>query len=62
MKNVIRVYPDRIAFCVNNECALYCRYCLRKRMVGDSDWAMQKRELETALDWIARRPRFATCC
>ncbi len=34
VKNVIRVYPDRIAFCVNNECALYCRYCLRKRMVG----------------------------
>ena len=56
VKNVIRVYPDRIAFCVNNECALYCRYCLRKRMVGDSGWAMQKRELETALDWIARTP------
>ena len=35
VKNVIRVYPDRIAFCVNNECALYCRFCLRKRMVGD---------------------------
>jgi lysine 2,3-aminomutase len=56
VKNVIRVYPDRIAFCVNNECALYCRYCLRKRMVGDEDWTMQKRELETALDWIARTP------
>ena len=56
VKNVIRVYPDRIAFCVNNECALYCRYCLRKRMVGDSDWTMQKRELETALDWIAATP------
>lgn len=56
VKNVVRVYPDRIAFCVNNECALYCRYCLRKRMVGDSDWTMQKRELETALDWIARTP------
>ncbi|MDX1650309.1 MAG: hypothetical protein R3263_10690, partial [Myxococcota bacterium] len=25
VKNVVRVYPDRIAFCVNNECALYCR-------------------------------------
>ena len=48
VKNVIRVYPDRIAFCVNNECALYCRYCLRKRMVGDEDWTMQKRELEVA--------------
>jgi lysine 2,3-aminomutase len=56
VKNVIRVYHDRIAFCVNNECALYCRYCLRKRMVGDEDWTMQKRELEAALDWIARTP------
>ena len=45
VKNVIRVYPDRIAFCVNNECALYCRFCLRKRMVGEPDWAMKKREL-----------------
>ncbi|MAG32129.1 MAG: arginine 2,3-aminomutase [Deltaproteobacteria bacterium] len=56
VKNVIRVYADRIAFCVNNECALYCRYCLRKRMVGEDGWAMQKRELETALDWIAATP------
>jgi len=56
VKNVIRVYPDRIAFCVNNECALYCRFCLRKRMVGDEDWAMRKRELETGLDWIERTP------
>lgn len=56
VKNVIRVYPDRIAFCVNNECALYCRFCLRKRMVGEPDWAMKKRELSQALDWIRRTP------
>ncbi len=56
VKNVIRVYPDRIAFCVNNECALYCRFCLRKRMVGDTGWTMQRRELETALAWIAETP------
>ncbi|MGH0030591.1 MAG: KamA family radical SAM protein [Myxococcota bacterium] len=56
VKNVIRVYPDRIAFCVNNECALYCRYCLRKRMVGEPDWAMKKRELTEALDWIRATP------
>jgi lysine 2,3-aminomutase len=56
VKNVIRVYHDRIAFCVNNECALYCRFCLRKRMVGDEDWIMKKRELEAALDWIRRTP------
>jgi len=56
VKNVIRVYPDRIAFCVNNECALYCRFCLRKRMVGETGWAMQKRELLRALDWIGAHP------
>jgi len=56
VKNVIRVYPDRIAFCVNNECALYCRFCLRKRMVGEPEWAMKKRELSEALDWIRATP------
>lgn len=57
VKNVIRVYPDRIAFCVNNECALYCRFCLRKRMVGDDEWSMKKRELEEGLAWIRRTPQ-----
>jgi len=56
VKNVIRVYRDRIAFCVNNECALYCRYCLRKRMVGEPDWAMKRRELSEAVAWIRRTP------
>jgi lysine 2,3-aminomutase len=56
VKNVVRVYPDRIAFCVNNECALYCRFCLRKRLVGEPDWAMKRRELEEALAWIRRTP------
>lgn len=56
VKNVVRVYRDRIAFCVNNECALYCRYCLRKRMLGEPEWAMKQRELETALGWIRATP------
>jgi lysine 2,3-aminomutase len=56
VKNVVRVYPDRIAFCVNNECALYCRYCLRKRMVGGEEWTMKRQELQLALDWIRATP------
>jgi lysine 2,3-aminomutase len=56
VKNVIRVYPDRIAFCVNNECALYCRFCLRKRMVGEPGWAMKQRELQGGIDWIRATP------
>ena len=56
VKNVVRVYPDRVAFCVANECALTCRYCLRKRMVGEQEWAMKRRELEEGLSWIRRTP------
>lgn len=56
VKNVIRVYEDRIAFCVNNECALYCRYCLRKRMVGEPEWSMKRQELGEALEWIRGTP------
>ena len=53
VKNAIRVYPDRAAICVNNECAVYCRFCLRKRMVGTQGWAMHKRELKAVLRWLA---------
>ena len=56
VRNVIRVYPDRVAFCVNNECALYCRFCLRKRTLGEPGGSMPERELEQGLDWIARTP------
>jgi lysine 2,3-aminomutase len=56
VKNVVRMYPDRVAICVNNECALYCRFCLRKRLVGDEDWSMRRRELEVAVEWIRATP------
>ena len=28
-------YPDRVLFRVSNQCAMYCRFCTRKRKVGD---------------------------
>jgi lysine 2,3-aminomutase len=56
VKNIIHNYLDRIAFCVASECAVYCRYCLRKRMVGDSEYAMNKDELQQGIDYIAATP------
>lgn len=53
VKNLIHNYRDRVAFCVTSECAIYCRYCLRKRMVGDADFMMRRDELEEALDYLA---------
>ncbi len=56
VKNLVHNYKDRVAFCVAAECAVYCRYCLRKRMVGDGEYAMNKAELQEGIDYIAAHP------
>ncbi|MFQ5571251.1 MAG: KamA family radical SAM protein [Rhodothermales bacterium] len=56
VKNLIHNYRDRVAFCVTAECAIYCRYCLRKRMVGDADYFMRKADLEDAFAYLAAHP------
>ena len=56
VKNLIHNYRDRVAFCVTAECAIYCRYCLRKRMVGDAEQFMNKVELQAAIDYISQHP------
>jgi lysine 2,3-aminomutase len=56
VKNLVHNYSDRVAFCVAAECAVYCRYCLRKRMVGDGEFAMNKQELQQGIDYIASHP------
>ena len=56
VRNLIHNYPDRVAFCVTSECAIYCRYCLRKRMVGDADAMMRKQELDDAVAYIRDHP------
>lgn len=56
VKNLIHNYRDRVAFCVTTECAVYCRYCLRKRMVGDGTQALKREELQEAIDYLAAHP------
>jgi lysine 2,3-aminomutase len=54
--NVIKVYPDRIAWCVSNRCAVLCRHCLRKRMVGRESFDFSREACDEALDYIAGTP------
>lgn len=56
VKNLIHNYNDRVAFCVTSQCAIYCRYCLRKRMVGEAEFMMRKDELREAIAYIAAHP------
>ncbi|HDQ46085.1 MAG TPA: KamA family radical SAM protein [bacterium] len=35
VKSIVHRYPDRCLFLISHECAAYCRFCTRKRKVGD---------------------------
>ena len=50
---IIRVYPDRVAFCVGNRCPTYCRHCLRKgTMVGKEDVDFSAARIDEGIDYI----------
>lgn len=54
--NVIKVYPDRIAWTVSNICPVLCRHCLRKRMIGREHFDFSKEAREAAFAYIERTP------
>jgi lysine 2,3-aminomutase len=45
-------YPDRVLFRISNQCAMYCRFCTRKRKVGDMNKNPKWSEIEEALNYI----------
>jgi lysine 2,3-aminomutase len=45
-------YPDRVLFYTTHNCAMYCRFCTRKRKVSDPGSAAQMKQLDGALDYI----------
>jgi lysine 2,3-aminomutase len=54
--NVIKVYPDRIAWTVSNVCPVLCRHCLRKRMVGRESFDFSRQARDAALNYIEETP------
>lgn len=53
---LIHRYPDRVVLLVSNRCAVYCRFCMRKRRVGSGDSPLGADELARALDYITAHP------
>jgi lysine 2,3-aminomutase len=52
---LVHRYPDRALLLATHECPLYCRYCTRRRIVGDGD-GNRSDPLQAALGYIARTP------
>ena len=51
---IVRRYPDRALFLVTKCCAMYCRHCTRRRLVGEEDRSISAEETERALDYLRR--------
>lgn len=51
--HLIHRYPDRVLFLATDRCASYCRFCTRKRMVGQGP-TPKKEEHEEAFKYIEK--------
>lgn len=50
--NLVHRYPDRVLFYVSGVCSMFCRFCTRKRKVGDPEAIPGKETLELGFDYI----------
>jgi lysine 2,3-aminomutase len=53
---LVHRYPDRVLMLVTTQCASYCRYCTRSRIVGDPAAQFSREHHETQILYIAGNP------
>jgi lysine 2,3-aminomutase len=53
---LVQRYPDRVLLLATDQCAVYCRFCTRSRIVGGGDGPVPLDELRPALDWLKAHP------
>ncbi|MDF3819591.1 KamA family radical SAM protein [Leptospira sp. 96542] len=56
VKGVTHRYPDRAIWYISHVCAVYCRFCTRKRKVSDPEETPNKAEWEKALTYFQNTP------
>jgi lysine 2,3-aminomutase len=54
--SIVHRYPDRVLFLTTSQCSMYCRFCTRKRKVGDST-KINMKFIQDGIDYIARTPK-----
>jgi lysine 2,3-aminomutase len=55
--NLVHKYPDRVLFLVTSQCAMYCRFCTRKRKVGTADMVINDDTIDAGLNYIRTHPQ-----
>ena len=54
---LVHRYPDRVLMLVTTQCASYCRYCTRSRIVGDPSMTFSRAEFEMQIEYLKRTPQ-----
>ena len=54
---LVHRYPDRVLMLVTTQCASYCRYCTRSRIVGDPGQTFSRAEFDAQIDYIENTPQ-----
>jgi lysine 2,3-aminomutase len=57
VKGIVHRYSDRVLLKPTHACAVYCRFCFRREMVGPGGEALSPAELDAALDYVRARPQ-----
>jgi lysine 2,3-aminomutase len=53
VEGIVHRYPDRVLFKLVHVCAVYCRFCFRREMVGPGrETALSQRIYQNAVDYI----------
>jgi lysine 2,3-aminomutase len=54
--NLVHKYPDRVLLLVSSQCAMYCRFCTRKRKVGTMAMQFSEDTFAAGLDYLRQTP------
>jgi lysine 2,3-aminomutase len=54
---LVHRYPDRVLMLVTTQCASYCRYCTRARIVGDPAATFKREEFDMQIEYLKRTPQ-----
>lgn len=54
--HLVHRYPDRVLLLANNMCAMYCRFCTRKRLTGEENEAISRADFDAVLGYLRAHP------
>ncbi|MBI5052033.1 MAG: lysine 2,3-aminomutase [Chloroflexi bacterium] len=54
---LVHRYPDRVLMLITTQCASYCRYCTRSRIVGDPSQTFSRADFDAQIAYLERTPQ-----